>query len=417
MGDSQHNVLPSRRQRLRRRGSTLVYATVGTFALAAVSAMAVDWGRVQVAKTELQAAADAAARYGVSGLQHSIAGASAARANAAAVVAQNKADGRPIPFVASQDVEIGVWKKSNKSFTPTTDLSEANAIRVTLKCTQDRNNAVPLTFLSLLGKSRADVTATSIASVDFSDVAGGAGNGRFEYYIPATSNPWLAGMPAGSIANPNNPHNNPDYAGSPFVDSGAKKVSTNNGNSGHGSSTQSGSNEDNWSNWGDYANKKSSPITAGGVTVNPGSTITFDGVNGGANNMNSTSYFDADGNTGWITGNLAGGENGIADIRVPGNSVIGVFLDNTVPSTHSTVPATLNFSTAASRDFHTLQPQLRQPFFIGDGRTSTGEVQQFVVPSGATRLYIGTMDSYEWNNNVGGFNVTAHASGKIVTVR
>lgn len=415
---SSRDNLHSPRQRLgRRRGSTLVYATFGTFALAAVSALAVDWGRVQVAKTELQAAADAAARYGVAGLQNSLSGASAARANASAVVAQNKADGRAINFVADEDVEIGVWKKSNKTFTPTTDLTEANAIRVTLKCVQDRNSAVPLTFMALLGRSSANVSATSIAAVDFSAVAGGAGNGRFEYYIPATSNPWLAGMPDGSVANPNNPHNNPDYAGTAFVDSGAKKVTTNNGNSGHGSSTDSGSNEENWSNWGDYADKKSSPITAGGVTVSPGVAISFDGVNGGANNMNANSYYDADGNTTWITGNLPGAENGIGDIRVPGNSVIGVFLDNTAPSSNASIPSTLDFSTAASRDFQTLQPRLRQPFFIGDGRTSTGEVQQFIPPTGATRLYIGTMDSYEWNNNVGGFNVTAHASGKIVTVR
>ena len=40
-----------------------------------------------------------------------------------------------------------------------------------------------------------------------------------------------------------------------------------------------------------------------------------------------------------------------------------------------------------------------------------------LVPEGATRLYICTMDSYEWSNNVGGFNVTAHVSGHIVTVK
>jgi len=60
---------------------------------------------------------------------------------------------------------------------------------------------------------------------------------------------------------------------------------------------------------------------------------------------------------------------------------------------------------------------LRQPFYIGDGRRSTGEVQHVVVPTGATRLFIGTMDGYEWNNNVGGFNVTAHVAGSISSVR
>ena len=31
--------------------------------------------------------------------------------------------------------------------------------------------------------------------------------------VPATANPFLAGMPAGSEASNINPHNNPDYAG------------------------------------------------------------------------------------------------------------------------------------------------------------------------------------------------------------
>jgi hypothetical protein len=32
---------------------------------------------------------------------------------------------------------------------------------------------------------------------------------------------------------------------------------------------------------------------------------------------------------------------------------------------------------------------------------SSDDVQQFIIPSGATRLYIGQMDEYEWNNNTG----------------
>lgn len=59
-----------------------------------------------------------------------------------------------------------------------------------------------------------------------------------------------------------------------------------------------------------------------------------------------------------------------------------------------------------SRDFLTLSPQLKRVFFIGDGRTRRGDIQKFIVPSGATRLYIGIMDGYEWNNNNGKFDVT-----------
>jgi len=38
-------------------------------------------------------------------------------------------------------------------------------------------------------------------------------------------------------------------------------------------------------------------------------------------------------------------------------------------------------------------------FEIGDGGT-------FTVPTGATELYLGTADGYQWNNNVGAYDVT-----------
>ena len=46
----------------------------------------------------------------------------------------------------------------------------------------------------------------------------------------------------------------------------------------------------------------------------------------------------------------------------------------------------LDFSTAASRDFSTLSPQLKQVFFIGDGLDSSGSLQTFVVPRGSNLL-------------------------------
>jgi hypothetical protein len=50
-------------------------------------------------------------------------------------------------------------------------------------------------------------------------------------------------------------------------------------------------------------------------------------------------------------------------------------------------------------------------FFIGDGRTGsgTGAVQQFIVPAGATRLFLGTVDGFGWNTNSGAFSVQVNA--------
>ena len=47
-------------------------------------------------------------------------------------------------------------------------------------------------------------------------------------------------------------------------------------------------------------------------------------------------------------------------------------------------------------------------FFIGDGLTGTGtgNLQQFFIPVGATRLYLATHDGFGWYNNVGAFEVS-----------
>ncbi len=401
----------------RRKGTTMVLAAVSMCSVAGFLSLAVDWGRVQVAKCQLQSSADAAARYAVAGMQNNIGGVSSAGDNAAAVVAQNRVENRSITFDKNADVEIGYWNASTHKFQTVSYLSQANAVRVTLKCVQSRNSAIPLMFLSMLGRNSMDVSASSIASIDYSGATGGAGNGTYEYYIPATSNPWLAGMPSGTIANPDNPANNSDYAGTAFTDDGSSKSDgVNTGTSGSGSGAGSGTNLDNWSNWGDYSAKKASPIKAGGISVSPGSTMTFDGVNGGANNFNSGTYYDGDGNPGWTISNYVGAENGISNIYAPINSVIGVFLSDSRPS-RSAAPSTLDFSSTTAQNYVTLSPALKQTFFIGNGRTSSGEIQKITVPAGATRLYIGTMDGWEWNNNIGGFNVTAHVYGKVYNLK
>src|SRR5262249_38080913 len=72
-------------------------------------------------------------------------------------------------------------------------------------------------------------------------------------------------------------------------------------------------------------------------------------------------------------------------------------------------PPSLDFGTVASRDYVSLSPQLAQAFFIGDGRRSTisGSLcQSIVVPAGAARLFLGTMDGFEWNNNSGSYSVS-----------
>lgn len=99
--------------------------------------------------------------------------------------------------------------------------------------------------------------------------------------------------------------------------------------------------------------------------------------------------------------------NGIAGMNAPVNALVGVFLDDRAPNA-SPDPPGLDFSDGSlGTAFGQLCPGLKQPFFIGDGLTGhgTGARQQFVVPAGATRLFLGTVDGFDWNTNTGAFSV------------
>ena len=69
----------------------------------------------------------------------------------------------------------------------------------------------------------------------------------------------------------------------------------------------------------------------------------------------------------------------------------GVFLGSSAPEPQA--PAGLIFTNADT--FETLSPLVGQTFFVGDGLTGTGSgaEQIFVVPQGATRLFLGVSDA------------------------
>jgi hypothetical protein len=173
--------------------------------------------------------------------------------------------------------------------------------------------------------------------------------------VPATSNPYLAGMPNGTTAAS-----------------------------------------------GDSAPGQSPVLFAG---FSSGMTLTFSAT-GTVSFTPAPSGSSPDGDTVFSRG----AENGISAFNLPLNSLLGVFLDNSQPDGF-TAPAAIDFSTGASLTFSSLSPDLRQIFFIGDGLTGTGggSVQQFIAPAGATRLFLGIPDGTGWNNNGGSFSVTVTA--------
>lgn len=144
-----------------------------------------------------------------------------------------------------------------------------------------------------------------------------------------------------------------------------------------------------------------SPLLAVGTDLSAGHQLTFLAT-GAVSNGPCCAFDGPDG--GALTTALYAPENGFAGMTAPINALMGVFLGPDQPD-GTPVPLALDFSTSASQDFAVLTPGLKQIFFIGNGLTTSGVLQQFVVPDGAVRLYLGTMDGFEWNNNLGEFRV------------
>lgn len=155
--------LDCRRATARRRGSALVYVSATFVALIAFASLAVDLSRVYVVRSELQLAADAAARYGVTGLMTSV---TAAETCAVDSANDNTADGTAVVINPDADIVFGRW--ANKKFTPLSGpaRSTANAIQVTARRTAASGAAVPLFFARVIGKTSHDVAATSVAYLD-----------------------------------------------------------------------------------------------------------------------------------------------------------------------------------------------------------------------------------------------------------
>ena len=150
-----------------------------------------------------------------------------------------------------------------------------------------------------------------------------------------------------------------------------------------------------------------SPVQVLGLALTPGTALTFS-VTGSVNFFAAAPTDPPDG------GGFFGGTpsaNGIAGMNAPVDALVGVFLDSTQPSL-SAAPAGLDFS-VLGLNFSSLSPGLKQVFFIGDGLTGngTGSVQQFIIPTGTTRLFLGTVDGFGWFNNTGSFSVSITGDG------
>lgn len=146
----------------RSRGMALIYVAMVIVALMGFVSLAVDLGRVHLAKTELRCAADSAALAGVASL---ISGVTSAQTAASTYASANSVDGSSLTLDTANDIEFGTWDTSGRTFAVLTgsNRTSANAMRVTARRTAARGNAIPLMFAQSIGLSTCDVTVTAIA--------------------------------------------------------------------------------------------------------------------------------------------------------------------------------------------------------------------------------------------------------------
>ncbi|HEX3356565.1 MAG TPA: Tad domain-containing protein [Tepidisphaeraceae bacterium] len=358
---------------------TLVYATVVLSIMVLMASYCVDMGRIQLAKTSLQNAADSAARYAVTGMVSSSTQTNTAQQQAQAAVNDWKVDGGSLTS-SNLTTNIGVWNSSTKVFTVTT--TNPNAVKIDLVYTFTNSNGHAPLFLSAMSSQQPTLHASAIAL---------ASSQQSSVSPPAGGNLWLAGMPSGT-------------------------------------QSQNFRSDDStvWDYAGTTATPRQSPLqlTLTSLGVAPGDQLSFEGLSGTATYVPGSTANSADGDSTFMValGQTypptvpTNGMNGMSNVRAPIGAIMAVFLDDNNPS-YTSAPTDLDFSTQTQRDYSSISPKLKQVFFVGDGKKSDGEVQNIVVPTGATRVFVGMMDAWQWNDNVGNFQFKIYGNKVIQTVK
>ncbi len=130
-------------------------------------AFAVDIGYIGVVRTQLQAAADAAALAAAGSSGESDAG----RIQIAQQFADaNMVSGRHVQLNAG-DVELGSWDADTKTFTPLSSGQVGSAVKVTVRTSADSGGETALFFGRIFGLSSLAQQASAVATVNPRDIA------------------------------------------------------------------------------------------------------------------------------------------------------------------------------------------------------------------------------------------------------
>jgi Flp pilus assembly protein TadG len=153
------------RGRGKRRGVVYAWLIIGLPAFMGVCALALDTSSLIIAKSQLQAAADAAALAGA-GVWRDSADASAASTAAVNYAATNYVLGKSIALNPTTDVTVGSWNATTRTIGAWSPTSLTLAVQVRARrTTGSAGGQVPLFFAPLLGIKGANVSAKSTAIV------------------------------------------------------------------------------------------------------------------------------------------------------------------------------------------------------------------------------------------------------------
>jgi Flp pilus assembly protein TadG len=143
------------RRNSNRSGVGLVYSIIAMSVLLLICSFAVDYGRVQMAKTQLRTAVDAAALAAAGDLPN---GTNKVIATAIEFASRNDCENTSV-IITDKDIKLGTWNSTNRKFTELHGInrSSANAVQISTS----REVAAP--FAQIYGGGACTVTAKATA--------------------------------------------------------------------------------------------------------------------------------------------------------------------------------------------------------------------------------------------------------------
>jgi len=152
------------RGRARRRGSSYAFVLIAIPVLLGMAALAIDTGRLAIARQDLQAVADAAALAGAGRVAWGPYTDNVV-AEVMAVVQENSVLNESVE-VTPDDIIVGLYDPASGTMVPGWPSDRLPQVQVTVRLTADSDNgAVPMTLSRLFGIDEVPMTVTAVAGL------------------------------------------------------------------------------------------------------------------------------------------------------------------------------------------------------------------------------------------------------------